>query len=336
MSDQFAHPPRTIVLFSPGLDEEAIWGEKIAVRSEAKYLRKEFPGAQLYEYCLRDLDKIAALRADLLISYFTGPEPPWRVDEIASLVAGITILKVVNHADLLEQFARIPVDGFITNSVAAAEFLGRHRPAAYLPLAIEDDYGPVEPEEQYRADVVFLGSGGRGNKAPATTRHYLNAAKKFDFALWGADWDRDYWSRQYIDNPDDNQWHRFWRGALPLDDIARLYSSAKIVLNYHEDSQRKWGMWNNRAFEALGCGALMICDEAAGLRAEFGEAVVFTRGGEETARLIAHYLARPEERRRLGETGRRIVQERYTYSRWAKAVGEFYHRLASMNRARAK
>ena len=31
-------------------------------------------------------------------------------------------------------------------------------------LAVEDDHGPVEPDERYRADVAFLGSGGRGNK----------------------------------------------------------------------------------------------------------------------------------------------------------------------------
>ncbi len=94
--------------------------------------------------------------------------------------------------------------------------------------------------------MVFLGSGGRGNKRPATTRHFLECAKRFDFAIWGNYWDRDYWAREYVANPSANDWYRFWRGPLPLGDIAALYSSAKIVLNFHEDSQREWGMWNNR------------------------------------------------------------------------------------------
>lgn len=319
--------PATIVLFSPGLNEEVIWGEKIAVMSEAKYLAKEFPAATIHQYGLEDLDKIAAMKVDLLISYFTGPQPPWRVDNIADLVEGVTILKVVNHADLLGEFAQVPVDGFMTNSAAAAKVLGQRRPAAYIPLAVEDDYGPVAPQDRYRAEVVFLGSGGRGNKRPATTQHYLQAAKKFDFALWGGDWDREYWAGEYIANPEANDWYSFWRGPLPLDDIAALYSSAKIVLNFHEDSQRKSGMWNNRVFEALGVGALMICDEAAGLREEFGDAIVFTSGGEETARLIAWYLERPDERRRIGERGRRMVKDRYTYSRWARAVHQLYARI---------
>lgn len=244
--------PRRIVLLSPGLYEESIWGEKLAVRSEAKYLRREFPGAEVLECGLEDLDQIAATKVDLLISYYTGPRPPWRFDNIADYVDGITILKVVNHADLLAEFARIPVDGFITNSVAASKMLGAHRPAVYLPLAVDDDYGPVEVQERYRNDVVFLGSGGRGNKRPATTMHYLNPAKKFDFAVWGGDWDRDYWAREYVHDPAANDWYRYWRGRLPLDNIAALYSSAKIVLNFHEDSQRNLGMWNNRVFEALG------------------------------------------------------------------------------------
>ena len=325
--DKLSRSPKNIVLLSPGLNEETIWGETLAVRSEAKYLAREFPGASIYKFGIEDLDRIRAMKVDLLISYFTGPRPPWRIDNIAEMVEGVAILKVVNHGDLLDDFARIPVDGYMTNSIAAASMLDQIKPSAYIPLAVEDDYGPVSPRDRYRADVVFLGSGGRGNKRPATTQHYLQAAKKFDFAIWGSDWSRDYWEREYASNPEANDWYRFCRGQLPVDDIAALYSSAKIVVNFHEDSQREWGMWNNRTFEALGCGAFMICDEAKGLREEFGEAIVFTSGGEESARLIAHYLKHAEERRRIGELGRQIVCERYVYSRWALAVHQLYDRI---------
>ncbi len=316
-----------IVILSPGLREKAVWGEAVSAHNAARYLPKVFPGARVFTFDRDDLEKIAAMKVDLLISYYTGPEPPWRVDDIASLVDGITLLRVYNHGDLLDQFAKIPVNGYITNSRPAARILAQARPASYIPLAVDDGAGRVEPDVRYRADVVFLGSGGRGNKRPETTRRYLDPAKKFDFALWGSYWDRDYWARVYADNPESNDWHRFWRGPLPLGEIQRLYSSAAIVLNYHEDSQRRWGMWNNRVFEALACGSLLICDDAAGLAEEFGDAIAITSGGAETERLIAHYLAHPEERRRRGEIGRRIVQQRYTYSRWALSVRDFYERL---------
>ena len=329
---ELAESPRSIVLFCPGLKEQTIWGEQLAVISETRYLAKEFPGATIYQFGIEDMERIAAMPVDLLISYFTGPRPPWRVDRIAEIVDGITILKVVNHGDLLEEFAEIPVDGFMANSARAAQVLGQHRPAAYIPLAVDDDYGPVAPQDRYRAEVVFLGSGGRGNKRPATTQHFLQGAKTFDFAIWGNYWDRDYWAREYLANPAANDWYRFWRGPLPLSDIAALYSSAKIVLNFHEDTQREWGMWNNRVFEVLGVGALMICDKASGLREEFGDAIVYTSGGEETARLIEHYLAHPDERARIGELGRRIVKERYIYSRWAREVHALYDRIVTEKR----
>jgi hypothetical protein len=318
----------TIVLMSPGLDDaRIIWGERLAARSEKKALERAFPGSRVLVMSRDDLPRLHELRVDLLISYYTGPRPPWRIDDIAEHVGGVTILKVVNHGDLLEEFSRILVDGFITNSRPACEVLARHRPAAYVPLAVDDDFGPVAPVDRYRADVVYLGSGGRGNKRPETTRHYLDPAKAFDFHLWGGYWDREYWAPVSRETPAANDWHRYWRGLLPLDDIAALYSSAKIVLGYHEDSQRTWGMWNNRVLEALACGAFLITDDARGLREEFGEAVEVTGGGAETARLIAHYLPLAEERRRRGEIGRRIIQTRYTYSGWARTVRAFYEAL---------
>ena len=86
-------------------------------------------------------------------------------------------------------------------------------------------------------------------------------------------------------------------------------------------------MWNNRVFEALACGALLISDDAAGLREEFGDGVVITPGGAATTELIAFYLDHPADRRRIGEIGRRIVQRKYTYSHWARAVRELYERI---------
>jgi hypothetical protein len=54
--NNLAKSPGTIVLFSPGLHEQAIWGEKVVVGNQAKYLSDEFPGAKVYQYSLEDLD----------------------------------------------------------------------------------------------------------------------------------------------------------------------------------------------------------------------------------------------------------------------------------------
>lgn len=317
-----------IVLFSPGLEESGhVWGEKLVVAREARLLKRVFPNATVMRIGAERIDELAPTRVDLLISYYTGPYPPWRVDDIADRVSGATVLRVVNHADLLEEFTRVPVDAYMTNSRRAADLLAQSRPTLYWPLAVENDFDTGAPIDAFRSDVVYLGGGGRGNKPAETTRHYLEAALDFDFALWGSHWDRDYWSDVYADNPSANRWHQFCRGVLPIDDIGRLYSSAKIVLNYHERSQREWGMWNNRVFEALACGALLITDDAEGLAEEFRDGLVLTQGGSDTRRLIEHYLAHPEQRERIGATGRAIVRQGYTYENWLAPVRDFCARL---------
>ncbi|MEO7119433.1 MAG: glycosyltransferase [Candidatus Limnocylindrales bacterium] len=317
----------TIVLFVPGLDDGMIWGEHIVAHGQKRALERAIPGATVHILGEVDRPAIREMRVDLLISSFTGPHAPWRVDDIADDVGGISLLSILNRPDLLDEFAALPFDGFITNSERGAAKLAEHRPARWLPLGVDPALGPVAPQDRYRGDVVFLGSGGRGNKRPATTEHFLGPAKVFDLHIWGAAWEESYWAPVYADQPERNDWHRYWHGLLPVDDIAPLYSSARIVLGYHEDRQREWGMWNNRVFEALACGAFLICDEPAGLADVLGEALIFTRGGEETAALIAEYLERPDDRRRRAELGRRIVTACYTYDHWARGLRAFYEEL---------
>jgi spore maturation protein CgeB len=49
-------------------------------------------------------------------------------------------------------------------------------------------------------------------------------------------------------------------GPLPKDKISEAYSSAHVVIAYTMDSQRENGMINNRIFEALSCGAIVISE----------------------------------------------------------------------------
>ncbi len=104
--------PRSIVLFCPGLKEQNAFGANNSQSSaRRKPLAREFPGRDdLPVTAWRIWIASVAMPVDPLISYFTGPRPPWCVDNIAEIVDGVTILKVVNHGDLIDEFAQIPVD----------------------------------------------------------------------------------------------------------------------------------------------------------------------------------------------------------------------------------
>ena len=181
-----------------------------------------------------------------------------------------------------------------------------------MPLAVEDDYGPVAPDDRYRADVVYLGSGGRGNKQPATTRHYLEPAKRFDFALWGAWWDHDYWAAVLRRRAGEERVASLLartacRSTTSRRSTARRGSSSGTT----RTRQREWGMWNNRVFEVARVRRVPhLRRRRRACAEEFGEGIVITAGGEETARLIAHYLERPDERARIGRIGRPSCAER--------------------------
>jgi glycosyltransferase involved in cell wall biosynthesis len=172
-----------------------------------------------------------------------------------------------------------------------------------------------------------------GHRTPETIQRYLGPATQFDLQIWGSYWDEGYWAEVYAGRPEENRWHRHWRGPLPMGETAALYSSAEIVLGFHETTQREWGMWNNRTFEALACGALLVSDEAEGLAAEFGDAVVTTSGGDHLASTLRDLLADPAERARRRELGRSRVLEWYTYGHWAARVHAFADELATARAA---
>ena len=316
-----------VALVSPGLSERMTWGERIVLRGLASAIRRTFGAADVQLVDSTAVRSLASRHVDLAVSMCTGPRWPYRVDDLARLVDGVTVLWVANHPHLMDELAAVNVDGFMSNSRRAVELLGRQRPAVWCPLGVDRSVSRVAPQDRYRADVVFLGSGGHGNKRPETTHRYLDPAKAFDFAIWGSNWSHDYWAAVHQDDPERNDWHRFWRGPLPVGDEGPLYSSAGVVLGFHEDGQREWGMWNNRIFEALATEALLICDEPAGLSEEFGDAVILTQGGDQTRDLIERYLADPDERARRGALGRELVMGRYTYDHAAAKLRDLYLQL---------
>jgi glycosyltransferase involved in cell wall biosynthesis len=319
--------PPTIAILSPGLRADAIWGELVVARGLQAAILRRLPTATVMLVDAEEADTLTRQRVDLVASLCSGPRPPWRVDHVAQLVPGVTILWVANHGDLLHEFAEVPVDGIATNGRPALGVLGRSRPAEWIPLGVDPAMRRVPTSPDEHADVVFLGSGGHGHKPPATHERFLNPAKAFDFHLWGAYWSEEYWARAYADDPARNDWHRFWRGPLPYDRIPHLYSAAGVVLGNHEDTQREMGMWNNRVYEALAVGAPFICDRAVGLEETFGDAMRYTDGGEETAEHIRWALREPAEARRRAEEGRRLVAERFTYDHAVAALLTFAARL---------
>ena len=84
--------------------------------------------------------------------------------------------------------------------------------------------------------------------------------------------------------------------------------------------------------EAMACAVPVVGSASGEIPNVIGDAgLVFPEGDVEALRgALARLAASPEERRRLGEVGRRRVLERYTQVRIAEATYRVYRELLSV------
>ena len=200
------------------------------------------------------------------------------------------------------------VDGFLTNSLSVREELSGtvSVPVQYLPLAADPQVmrPPTSPPEKQRG-VVYVGKSGvcrdwccccnRCGVWWAGAGGYMLSAKKFLVGMLEAaapfslDIFGSHWSPEEVPMVSEEVWSR-WRGPLHRTGIAEVYSSSGAVLSCTIDSQREAGMVNNRVFEALACGALLVTDSSPELLRLFS-----MDGGGEGGELPMVTVDRPEE-----------------------------------------
>ncbi|HPO13168.1 MAG TPA: glycosyltransferase [Candidatus Hydrogenedentes bacterium] len=204
-------------------------------------------------------------------------------------------LEAARHFDVVFLAQKAQVEQFRAAGISCVE---------WLPLACMPSLYPKESLERVY-DVAYVGSlnledGGR------RARLFEEIARYFP----------------------NNKIGRFWP-----EDMARIYSQAKIVVNASHNKDV-----NMRVFEAMAAGALLITDSAIGLEDLFedGNHLVIYRSDEDVIELIRHYLDNPEERERIAKTGQELVQSKHTYAqrlevilREAERIGEEYAKRPS-------
>lgn len=175
---------------------------------------------------------------------------------------------------------------------------------AYLPFACDPTVHrpiPLSPEEQerWRSQVCFVGTGYPERAA------LLERLADWDLAIWGERWDPRWTGprlRACIRG-----------GGIYLDDMARAYGAADIVLNIPQ-AQAGPGL-NMRTFEVLGCGAFLLDERKPEGLELFQEGVdwVCYKDADELVAQVERYLANPAERQRIAQHGQATAYARHTY-----------------------
>lgn len=109
--------------------------------------------------------------------------------------------------------------------------------------------------------------------------------------------------------------------------IAKAYASAEIVLASTIDSQAAYGMINNRIFEALSCGSVIISEFNQEIEDYFPGTVLMTREPEQAGRLMEQVLQNTEYAYSIRTRARKMILERHTWSHRVIEIIDFYGEL---------
>ncbi|MFH0754190.1 MAG: glycosyltransferase [Candidatus Omnitrophota bacterium] len=170
-------------------------------------------------------------------------------------------------------------------------------PICHAPQVLSD-----EERVLFGRDIVFVGS------YYPHRREVFEVLVDFNMGIWGPLWGL---------LPRDSLVRRCLAGAqLEFTQWVKVYAGAKIVLVVHyQDGVVPCHQASPKLFEALACGAFVLCDDQKDARTLFkdGEHLVFFKDPEDLRIKAAYYLDRPDERQRIAAAGRREVLEKHTY-----------------------
>ena len=172
--------------------------------------------------------------------------------------------------------------------------------------------------QAYAAEVSFVGSF-LPDKREFLRRHVIPLQRKYDVKLYGSDWTWGDRALGYVQKAGQflniDSLKQVRKLKLGLEDERKVYSSALVSLNAHEEHQRRYGGdFNERTLKILASGGFEICDNVRILRKYFGEQeLVIAQDTEDWFEKIDFFVRNPQRRIPYIEAGRDKVLSQHTY-----------------------
>lgn len=185
--------------------------------------------------------------------------------------------------------------------VGRARSLGLN--AHYLPEACMPEWHKrvelsAEEERIYGCDIATA-----GNIYYYRAKVFESLIDRYEVKLWGPA--MPHW----LDSPVRKAYQG--RGVTELEK-AKAFNAAKIVVNTFQGEV--FGV-NQRFFEIAGCGGFQICEYRDEIKEffEIGKEIITFRDLNELKKQVEHYLAHPEERRKIAEAAYKRAHKEYTF-----------------------
>lgn len=182
--------------------------------------------------------------------------------------------------------------------------------AVYYPLASDSDMfnENVPSSEDYRCDYCFTGSYW---DAKREIIEYLNPELlDYKFNLYGANWNKI------------PKFSKYTKGFVHYEDMPKVYSSCKIVIDDANHVTKEWGSVNSRVFDSISSGKLVVTNGTKGNNEVFGGKIPEYHSEEELTDIINYYLINSDEREEKIKYLQDIVLGNHTYQHRANTLKE--------------
>jgi GT2 family glycosyltransferase/spore maturation protein CgeB len=273
-----------IKIGAPDAEQAERWGDLHFARAVARQLRHR--GHRCRIQTLDEWELLEGATDDVVI-HLRGRS------RYLSKPGQLNLLWCISHPDDL---TGEECDGYDLVLVASTPFADTlrartHTPVVVLEQATDTDVFYPDRDERFAHDLVYVANSR--NVLRPIVRDLLPT--DHDLAIYGANWDGLIDTRYVADE------------HIPNDELRKVYTTAKVVLADHWDDMREHGFIANRIYDAVACGAVVVCDDVPGVQERFGDAVLTYRTPDELHAHVETLLGDDLERAVRGARGRALV-----------------------------
>lgn len=167
----------------------------------------------------------------------------------------------------------------------------------------------VENKEK-KYDVTFV--GGLGNRYWVNrTRCVKYLSSHINFKWWGYNGDKF---------PKEHPVRKSWQGVTSGLKMFEIYKQSKIVFNDYGEVADGFGV-NQRMFEVMGIGTLLLTREAENLKREYPDNIFVTfKDEKDCLDKIKYYLVNEKEREEIALRGQKFMLENFSYKELMKEL----------------
>eukprot|EP00597_Dinobryon_sp_UTEXLB2267_P000019 CAMPEP_0170056900 /NCGR_PEP_ID=MMETSP0019_2-20121128/120_1 /TAXON_ID=98059 /ORGANISM="Dinobryon sp., Strain UTEXLB2267" /LENGTH=698 /DNA_ID=CAMNT_0010261497 /DNA_START=351 /DNA_END=2443 /DNA_ORIENTATION=+ len=166
--------------------------------------------------------------------------------------------------------------------------------------------------------AVYVGAGGNMLEYKPKLYRLLLDTVPFGLRLQGSNWNHVPVLKDV------------WMGPLPTNEIPNAYGSALTVLASTIHTQEIYEMINNRIFEALSCGAIVVMSNfCPSIHREFGDLIMYINETHSFKRIIDYIQSDEAQANRIREAGRAEILKKHTWQHRVVELLDFYHQLPS-------